>query len=229
MNDNPSGLHYIVRQPSMEDGARTPLLMLLHGYGSNEQDLMGLAPSLDPRCLIVSIRAPHALDFGGYGWFPIEITEKGIVLHFAEALVACENVSKLADSLAEKHSTDPACTILLGFSQGASISVAVALKEPEKFTAVAALSGRCVPEMIPANTDRVKGLPILMTHGEFDQIIPIAQGREGHELMQHLPVDLTYAEYPMGHEINQPCLEDVQRWLTARIDRSQQSATEPSS
>ena len=73
---------------------------------------------------------------------PIEITEKEIVLHFAEALVACENVSKLAESLAEERSTDPACTILLGFSQGASISVAVALKEPSKFAAVAALSGR---------------------------------------------------------------------------------------
>ena len=229
MNENPSALHYIVREPSVENAAKTPLLILLHGYGSNEQDLMGLAPYLDPRCLIVSIRAPHALDFGGYGWFPIEITEKEIVLHFAEALVACENVSKLAESLAEERSTDPACTILLGFSQGASISVAVALKEPSKFAAVAALSGRCVPEMIPADKDAVQGLPILMTHGEFDQVIPIAQGREGHELIKQLPVDLTYTEYPMGHEINQACLEDVRRWLSDRIDKSQQSATEPSS
>ena len=229
MTENPSALHYIVRQPSVEGGPRPPLLMLLHGYGSNEQDLMGLAPFLDPRCLIVCARAPHALDFGGYGWFPIEITEKGIVLHFAEAWIACDQVAKLAAWVAHEHSADPACTILLGFSQGASISVAVALKEPTRFAAVAALSGRCVPEMVPENPAELEGLPVFMTHGEFDQVIPIAQGRQSHEMLLQLPLDLTYTEYAMGHEINQACLDDVRSWLTHQIDRVQQSAPEPSS
>jgi phospholipase/carboxylesterase len=229
MNENPTALHYAVQQPSVKGVSKPPLLMLLHGYGSNEHDLMGLAPYLDPRLLIVSVRAPRALDFGGYGWFPIEITDKGIVLHFSEAFEACDQVSTLAAWVAREHSADPACTILLGFSQGASISVAVALREPRKFAAVAALSGRCVPEMIPEHPDDVEGLPVFMTHGEFDQVIPIAQGRASHEMMGQLPLDLTYTEYAMGHEINQASLQDVRSWLTDQIDRFQQSATEPSS
>ena len=81
---------------------------------------------------------------------------------------------------------------------------------------------------MPEATESVRGFPIFMTHGEFDQIIPISQGREGHELLSQLPLDLTYTEYPMGHEINQECLEDVRRWITQQIERNQESATEPS-
>ena len=229
MSEGYEELQYIVREPADDAAAKRPTLMLLHGYGSNEQDLMGLAPYLDPRFLMVSVRAPYALDFGGYGWFPIEITERGIVLHFDDALVSCQRVSKLVTSIAAEYPVDPACVMLLGFSQGASISVAVALEEPRRFAAVAALSGRCVPEMIPVNDQAVRDLPVFMSHGEFDQVIPIAQGRESHQLMRQLPLDLTYTEYAMGHEINQECLEDLRRWLAHQIDRRQQSATEPSS
>ena len=221
-------LHYIVREPP--DGSRSnmPLLILLHGYGANEQDLMDLAPFLDPRCLIISVRAPYAVDFSSFGWFPIEFTESGIILHFDEAVAACDQLSRLVASVTANYPVDAGRVILLGFSQGASLSVAVALNEPERFAAVAALSGRFVPEVMPEATESVRGFPIFMTHGEFDQIIPISQGREGHELLSQLPLDLTYTEYPMGHEINQECLEDVRRWITQQIERNQESATEPS-
>ena len=206
-------LHYMTKEPSRPSpGGNTPVLMLLHGYGSNESDLMGLAPYLDPRLLIVSARAPHPLDFGGYAWFPIEFSERGITLQYDQAKEALSLIQELVAEV--KRRFEPGPVLLLGFSQGATMALSAALEEPEAFDGVAFLSGICVPEMIPAAVDgSMDRLPVLMTHGRHDMVVPIQQGRASRALMERLPLDLRYEEYDMGHEINQACLEDLRAWL----------------
>ncbi len=216
MTDSRESLYYIVHRPSNAPAEGGVLLVMLHGYGSNEQDLVGLAPHLDSRFLTISVRAPLSLDFNAYAWFPLEVSESGIVPHYEKAQAACVQVRELVAELKREYAVDR--VFLLGFSQGASMSVAVGLADPGAFAGVASLSGFCVPEMMPKERESVDGLPVFMTHGRWDMVIPIKQGRESHELLAELPLELTYKEYSMGHEINQECLEDLKDWLGGRLD-----------
>ena len=121
--------------------------LLLHGYGANEEDLLGLAPYLDARLICVSVRAPYVLDFGGFAWFNIEIGAEGLRFAFAEAEEPLVQVLALVDALRQEHR--PTRVFIAGFSQGASMALAAALKRPRDFAGAIALSGLCCPEMLP--------------------------------------------------------------------------------
>ena len=123
-------LTHIVRQPAVPSEGRPPLLILLHGVGSNEQDLMGLAPSLDGRFLIVSARAPISLSQGAYAWFHIQFTPNGIVIRPEEAEASRLQLLKFVDEVVEAYQADPARVFLMGFSQGSIMSLAASLTSP---------------------------------------------------------------------------------------------------
>src|SRR5437879_11293979 len=95
-------LTHIVRQPAVPSQGRPPLLILLHGVGSNEQDLMGLAPALDGRFLIVSARAPISLAQDAYAWFHIQFTPNGIVIQPEEAEASRIQLLKCVDEVVEE-------------------------------------------------------------------------------------------------------------------------------
>ena len=226
MAETPEPLTYIVRRPegpTPEGGY--PLLLLLHGYGSNEEDLMGLSPYLDGRFLLASVRAPHSLDMGGYAWFSLDFTPEGLVPHFDEARIASTQILELLDGLKSDYPVDPTRVCLLGFSQGASMAVSVGLGVPEAVAAVVSLSGYCPPEVVPdVLSSALDGLPVLMTHGQYDPVIPIGQGQESRDVLARMPVALDYREYPMGHEINTECLQDLATWLAGLLDKKNKNA-----
>jgi phospholipase/carboxylesterase len=212
-----SSLHYIVHKaPDTSAAQGAPMLLLLHGYGSNEEDLIGLAPHLDSRLFCASARAPYSLDFGGYAWFNIERGPEGVSFDFAEAVESLGQVFALVDALVAEHRSER--VFIAGFSQGASMALSAALKRPASFAGVAALSGVCSPEMLPDDPETVRGLKVLMTHGRQDPLIPIAQARASKALLDPLELDLTYNEYDMPHAIDQACLEDIDAWLKARLN-----------
>lgn len=212
----PSSLYHIVHKSSDAPVEGAPLLLLLHGYGSHEEDLLGLVPHLDARLLCVSARAPYALAFGGFAWFNIEIGAEGVRFDFAEAEESLVQVLSLTAALRRVHR--PARIFIAGFSQGASMALAAALKRPRDFGAAIALSGLCGREMLPEDAAAVRGLQVFMAHGRFDPVIPIAQARASRDLLIPLGLDLQYQEYDMPHAIAQPCLEDLASWLRARLD-----------
>ena len=112
---------------------------------------------------------------------------------------------------------------MMGFSQGAIMSASVALTLPDLVTGVALMSGRILPEIQPlmAASEKLEGLPILVVHGIVDTVLPINHSRASRQLLASLPVELTYHEYPMGHEVSQESLADVSSWLSARLDKAQ--------
>ena len=211
-----ASLYHVVHKSPDAPPEGAPLLLLLHGYGANEEDLLGLAPHLDARLVCVSARAPYVLDFGGFAWFNIEIGAEGIRFDFAEAEEPLVQVLSLVDALRRDHR--PARIFIAGFSQGASMALAAALKRPRDFAGAIALSGLCKPEMLPEDAGSVQGLKIFMSHGRFDPVIPIAQARASRDLLTPLGLDLLYKEYDMPHAIAEPCLEDLASWLRARLD-----------
>ncbi len=215
-------LVHLVRQPIVKAEA-PPLLLLLHGVGSNEDDLFGLAPYLDERFLIISVRAPNTLGPGSYAWFDVDFTPQGPVIDPAQAEASREALIDFIGEAITAYSVDPNQVYMMGFSQGAIMSASVALTRPDLVAGVALMSGRILPEIqsLMAAPEKLEGLPILVVHGIADTVLPINHGRASRQLLASLPVELTYHEYPMGHEVSQESLADVSSWLSAQLDKAQ--------
>jgi phospholipase/carboxylesterase len=206
--------------PSKPTGEKPPLLLLLHGFGADENDLFGIAPYLDKRFFIVSVRAPFSSPFGGYAWFEIYMEPGNISMNVKQYEESLSKLRPFIDELVIKHDLDADRIYLCGFSQGAMMTLSTALAEPQKFAGIVCMSGRSAPEMLPVgtNSEKLKGFPVLVTHGINDPLLPIENGRGTKEFLSRLPVDLEYKEYPMAHEISQESLTDVSNWLRLRLD-----------
>ena len=214
-------LVHLVRQPIIEASV-PPLLLLLHGVGSNEHDLYGLAQFLDKRFLIISVRAPNTLGPGSYAWFEVEFTPQGPVINPEQAEASRETLITFLQEAITVYGADPKRVYLMGFSQGAIMSASVALTRPELVAGAVLMSGRILPEIQPliASREELSGFPFLVVHGTADMVLPIFNGRASRELLSSLPVELTYHEYPMGHEVSQESLRDVTTWLSDQLDKA---------
>jgi len=220
MSDRIFSLFHQVAPPKSGLEVKPPLLLLLHGYGANEDDLFSLAPYLDGRFMIVSARAPIMLQPMSYAWFNLGFTPQGIVINPEEAESSRRMIRKFLGEIVEAYDCDPKAVYLMGFSQGAMMSLAVALTYPGSAAGVVAMSGRVPPQTLEqiADKDTLIGLPIFVAHGTRDMLIPIGQGRDARAKLSELPVELTYREYDMGHEISYDSLKDVAEWLNERLN-----------
>jgi phospholipase/carboxylesterase len=222
MSDRTFSLFHHVASPRSGLSAKPPLLLLLHGYGANEDDLFSLAPYLDERFMVLSARAPIMLQPMSYAWFNLGFTPQGIVVNPEEVESSRRLIHKFLGEVIEAYGCDQNAVYLMGFSQGAMMSMSVALSYPGSAAAVVAMSGRILPQALQliADKDTLAGLPIFVAHGSRDMLIPISQGRDTRAKLSELPVDLTYREYDMGHEISYDSLKDIAAWLKERLNHS---------
>lgn len=215
-------LEYRYKLSNSKNDEKSPLLLLLHGLGADENDLFELVPYLDDRFFIASARAPYNLPYGGFGWFELIIGPDDIGVNIKQFEQSRLKILQFIDEIVEEHDLDKNRVFLCGFSQGAMMSMSALFSEPQKFAGVVAMSGRAMPEMLPENKDpdALKDFPIFVTHGLHDPLLPIENGRATRELLENLPVDLKYREYPMAHEISAESLSDVREWLTQKLTES---------
>jgi phospholipase/carboxylesterase len=216
----PRLLIHLLQQPRQPSDGPPPLLIVLHGLGSNEHDLIGLAPYLHPRFQIVSARAPYTLTPGSYAWFELGWTATDISINFQQAEQSRALLINFIAEVLTAYGGDPARVYLLGFSQGAIMSASVALTEPELIAGTVLMSGRIPAEIRPliGPAERLAGKPFLVVHGTADTVLPIQNGRASRAILATLPVALTYQEYAMAHEVSGQSLADVAAWLAARLD-----------
>ncbi len=223
----PAPLHTAVREPRMAGSGAPPLLVMLHGYGSDEADLLGLTDFLDPRLRVLSFRAPIPLDMGGYAWFPLEITAVGLAADYEAAERSLARLGRHLDAVQGEQGEGAGDTFVLGFSQGGAMALELLLARPSTVSGVAFLSGLWSKKRMPQDPARraaVKGRPVLQTHGAGDPLIPLAEARASRALLEELEVDLTYREYDMGHQIDKACLRDLIAWVGDRVEASASGA-----
>ena len=190
-----------------------PLLVLLHGVGSNERALLGLSTRF-PDLFLVSARAPIALSEDRFAWFHVNFTPEP-VHNLAEAEASRQTLLTFLGELAKRYGVLRKDIYLLGFSQGAILSLSVALSAPRNVAGVVAMSGRILQE-ISANltpSPDHRNLPILVTHGVQDGKLPIYHAHASKAILESLSVDLTYREYPVGHELSEANVHDAGVWL----------------
>ncbi|MCU0804060.1 MAG: alpha/beta fold hydrolase [Burkholderiales bacterium] len=238
MDDQPSpfskSLHLVGDSTVRHDGAlsyefvparrssagKPPLLVLLHGGGANEGDLLGLVPYLDERLQIVSARAPNRIEAGAYSWFRTTFTAGGPIVHEGQEGESRKALAAFIDEVIGRHGADAERVYLLGFSQGATVALSFALTVPDEVAGVIAVGGRLLREVLPtlAPAVRTAGLPLFLAHGLHDDVVPIGRARANREFLLGLDLDLTYREYPAGHQIAPQALTDLAAWLGAQLD-----------
>jgi phospholipase/carboxylesterase len=206
--------------PPRQPGAgRAPLLVLVHGIGADENDLFPIASMLDPRLHVVSLRAPH--DYAiGYAWFNIEFGLGGIRPDVGQAHQALADLVAWLRTAPERHGTDPGRTYLLGFSQGAMMSLGVLRTAPERLAGIIALSGRNADGLFEATADpaAIARVPLLVAHGTHDDLLPVENGRAIRDAYEGVSTDFTYREFPVGHGVNEEEIGLVDAWLRRQLD-----------
>lgn len=196
-----------------------PLLVLLHGIGADEFDLLPIAQALDPRLVVASIRAPHAY-YGGCAWFHVDFLRDGTVVpDVPQARKTLADLVRWIEAAPERFGTDPARTFMLGFSQGAMMSLGVLGTIPQRLAGVIALSGRYLPDLFPrtAADDAVARVPLLVAHGTLDDVLPVEHGRATRDAFAPLSRDLTYEEFTVAHGIIDTELALIAAWLARRL------------
>ncbi|MER3524177.1 MAG: hypothetical protein C4326_08955 [Ignavibacteria bacterium] len=219
MSSLPSfSLHHIVLEPERQTETRHPTVIMLHGLGADEHDLAGLASSLDPRILTISVRAPFTLEWGGYTWYHFEQSGKPDPVRFPQSY---ERLSAfIAEALAH-YPINPQQLYLLGFSMGTVMALSLALTQPHLFRGVMANSGY-QPEAthLHYRWNELRGKRFYVAHGVYDQIIPVQASRILHTKLEQAGARVDYHEFLMAHEISEESLRAMARWLYACIEET---------
>ena len=190
---------------------RYPTILALHGRGSNESDLLGLAPHLPQGMLWISPRAPLTLGPGAYEWYRVRVIGRPDP---EQVFSAIETIDRFVEEILAAYPVDPQKLFLLGFSQGSLLSLCYTLTHPLHVAGVIAQSGY-IPNGVDLEIDEadIKGKPFLLTHGEQDTLIPVEWGRLSRDRLQGLGADLEYHEFQMGHNVSMESLQVISRWL----------------
>lgn len=208
-------LYYIQREPkfTQEDA---PLLILLHGYGSHEQDLFSFAEELPDELRIISVRAPHSMGFGGYAWYAINFdADENKFSDLDQARESLIKIEGLIDELKAEYT--PQKVFLLGFSQGAILSYAFSLNYPNKVNHVVALSGYLIHDLLPESKDPELATDYYISHGKVDQVIPVNWARKAPVYLKSLHLSCVYSEYPVGHSVAPQNFYSFRDWILERL------------
>lgn len=196
-----------------------PLVILLHGYGSNEADLFSLKDDLPEGYTYLSVQAPMQMSQDGYQWFTPnrearEYDGLGGDVNNSEQLI----VAFIKAAIAKYHTRADQVT-LVGFSQGAIMSYQVALHDPQSIGAMAALSGKLLPPLrasLKADPQYAK-LRFFMGHGTADNVLPVASATQADENLRAIGIAPQIHLYPgLGHSISEAEVSDLRAWLQAR-------------
>ena len=197
-----------------------PTILAMHGWGSNALDLMGLAPYIARgRCLTLCPQGPVEVEIGavnGYGWYQLR---RGEAPDMEEMGRAADRLMSFLDAALKRYPVDRRKLIVMGFSQGGVMAYNLAIRHPERFAALVALSTWFPEELAEyaGNRDALAQLPTLVQHGRADDMIEITKARESVERLRKLKLPLTYREYDCGHEITVDAIQDLSAFLMEKV------------
>jgi phospholipase/carboxylesterase len=208
-------LHHLVKEPKIKKD-KNPLLLLLHGYGSNEEDLFSFANELPEEYYVISARAPYDMMYGSYAWYAINFdADENKFSDIGHARASRDIIANFIDELVANYPIDSQDVALIGFSQGAILGYAIALSYPKKIQRLVAMSGYLNIEIAVddfKNND-FSSLKIFASHGTVDQVIPVEWARKSIPQIENLGISIVYKEYPVGHGVAPQNFFDLKNWL----------------
>jgi phospholipase/carboxylesterase len=204
-------LEYRIQNASVSEKATSPAIILIHGYGSHVDDLFSFATYLPKDHAIIAIQAPLTIGPNSYAWYPLQMDPSGAVTSEVEAAwSAVRLIVDTIDELIKIHKLDSDDISLLGFSQGAILSWAIAYHHSNKIRRIVALSGM-VHESIDSSSP--PNFIAYASHGINDQIIPISLPRTTVQPLSNAHQEITYHEFKDGHNVSQENFTLMLAWL----------------
>jgi phospholipase/carboxylesterase len=202
---------YEIHLPSnREPGRRYPVIFTLHGKGSNERNMMGLVASLSDSFILIGIRGNLPLG-AGYQYYELKSLGNPIREMFDRAVADLDAFIEYATA---KYPIDASRRYLLGFSQGAILSMTLALTMGDRLKGIAALNGY-VPEFVKTEYPLrdIGQVKVWVSHGQFDSVFPLRIGEETAAYFRPLTPEMTFRTYPTDHGVSERNQEDLQQWL----------------
>lgn len=200
------GFQYLFVPAPQKEEPRT--LLLLHGTGGNEQQLLPLAQELDSSANLLSVRG-KVLENGMPRFFR----------RFAEGVFDEEDIRLRAQELAqflkqatEAHGLDPQKVFAVGFSNGANIAAALLLLHSEALAG--AVLFRAMVPLVPSEVAPLHAKPILLLAGQRDPIVPAENVAQLAEMFRQAGAEVTLKTLRAGHGLTQEDVEFAQEWLT---------------
>jgi len=201
------------------DAADGPAVVLLHGRGADEEDLLGLADRLPDELHVLSLRAPDRLQ-GGYTWYELDLSAGGLHRSQPDAEGYRRSLDLVAESIdraAEADGFDRDRVGLLGFSQGAITSLGLLLEAPDDYAWVVALHGYLADSHADLAPEGIAGKPVFVGGGTADRVIPGERVRRAADRLEELDAEVTRNLYDVGHGIGREELADVVEFVRAQV------------
>jgi len=212
-----SPMFYELRRPAQTEPGKTyPALFLMHGIGSNEQNMLSLVNGLEDRFYIFSIRG-HLPQPPGYAFFTIQGYGKPHREVFDEGI---RKLTSFIDYACEDYPLDESQLFLLGFSQGAILSMTLGLTLGSRIKGIIALSGY-IPAFVKEEyqIQSVDNLSLFISHGVLDQVLPFDWGVANNEYFSGLGADVTFKTYQEGHTVSMDNHRDFMNWLMEKVEK----------
>jgi len=203
-------LNYKVQKASLFPN-KSGAIFLIHGFGSNFDDLFSFKTFLPKNLTIISLEAPILLEMGGFAWYSINYNENFEKWsNTEEAMLSIDQIHSTINILIKKYNLDYKDISLLGFSQGAILSWAIGFNYPRLIRRVIALSGYINEDLI--NNNNIHFIAYA-SHGIIDPVIPVDWSR--NTIRKYIKTDnkILYKEYNDGHTVSENNLLDLLNWI----------------
>lgn len=217
MNIDSNQILEYLHQAPIETSENSPILFLIHGYGSYEGDLFSFAQYLPKNYHIIALRAPIVLAEGSYAWYTITFDEDMNKWSNDEEGIQSRDliISNIEHHLKRLNSSKKNVD-LIGFSQGAILSWSLGMSYPKLINRIMALSGFYNPKLDQESSESKADLKCFSSHGIIDPVIPVAHTRIGIDSLREKGVSVAYKEYDAPHTISPDNFRDLLQWLQSK-------------
>ncbi|MGO4106511.1 alpha/beta hydrolase [Paenibacillus sp. YAF4_2] len=209
---------YDIHMPSnLEPGKKYPTIFTLHGKGSNERNMFGLVAPLADEFIIIGVRGNLPLG-AGYQYYDLKSLGNPIREMFDQAVKDLETFIQYAT---ETYPIDSGKRYMFGFSQGAILSITLALTMGEQLKGIVAMNGY-IPEFVKTEYTlrSIKDVSVFVSHGEYDSVFPVRIGHETAAYLNNQTDRLTFKLYPTDHGVSEENQSDFLLWIKTNSDSS---------
>jgi phospholipase/carboxylesterase len=190
-------------------------IIMLHGVGSNQDDLFGLASNFPEDTFVFSLQGIFSLGAGRYAWYPVDFSTGKPVYQIEDVEKGYQYIRECIREITAKYNFTPEQVYLMGFSQGAIMLYYHLFRSPESIGGVIALSGRLLDEINTTDIDPDDYLDkrIFIGHGAEDMMIPVTSTGPILSFLRTLGIDPTLKHYNAGHTITREEMFDIVNWI----------------
>tara|TARA_Y100000748_G_scaffold199032_1_gene166814 strand:+ start:482 stop:1105 length:624 start_codon:yes stop_codon:yes gene_type:complete len=206
-------LEYKIRKSAVEN-QKNPSIILLHGYGSDENDLFSFAEYLPKKYTIISLRAPFETPMGGYCWFSINFNNSNEKWSdHKQAYQSILNLESQIDFFIQKYNLEPDQIDLLGFSQGAVLSWTLLLDFSIKINRAVCLSGYIDKSLLKEDIYSYRDIIAYSSHGTNDPVIPFDWAKTSIESLKENNPNVVFNSFQDAHNVSQENFQSILNWL----------------